>query len=43
MCLKGEKKMIDEVIDKCKQLRLKACGHNIAQVIEMASQKTGLP
>jgi DNA replication protein DnaC len=39
MCLKGEKKMIDEVIDKCKQLRLKACGHNIAQVIEMASQK----
>lgn len=31
--------MIDEVIDKCKQLRLKACGQNIAHVIEMASQK----
>ncbi len=31
--------MIDEVIDKCNQLRLKACGQNIAQVIEMASQK----
>jgi DNA replication protein DnaC len=39
MCLKGEKKMIDEVIDKCKQLRLKACGENIAQVIEMATEK----
>ena len=31
--------MIDEVIDKCNQLRLKACGQNIAQTIEMASQK----
>ena len=31
--------MIDEVIDKCRQLRLKACADNIAQVIEMASQK----
>ena len=31
--------MIDEVIDKCKQLRLKACGQNIAQVIEMATEK----
>lgn len=31
--------MIDEIIDKCKQLRLKACGQNIAQVIEMASEK----
>ena len=31
--------MIDEVIEKCKQLRLKACGQNIAQVIETASQK----
>ena len=31
--------MIDQVIDKCKQLRLKACGHNIAQVIEMATEK----
>ena len=31
--------MIDEVIDKCKQLRLKACGNNIAQVIEMATEK----
>jgi DNA replication protein DnaC len=39
MCLNGEKKMIDEVIDKCKQLRLKACGQNIAQVIEMATEK----
>ena len=39
MYLKGEKKMIDEVIDKCKQLRLKACGQNIAQVIEMATEK----
>jgi DNA replication protein DnaC len=39
MYLKGEKKMIDEVIDKCKQLRLKACRQNIAQVIEMATEK----
>ena len=31
--------MIDEVIDKCNQLRLKTCGQNIAQVIEMVSQK----
>ena len=31
--------MIDEVIDKCKQLRLKACAQNIAQVIEMATEK----
>ena len=31
--------MIDEIIDKCKQLRLKACGQNIAQVIEMATEK----
>jgi DNA replication protein DnaC len=31
--------MIDEVIDKCKQLRLKACYQNIAQVIEMAAEK----
>ena len=31
--------MIDEVIEKCKQLRLKACGQNIAQVIEMASRE----
>lgn len=31
--------MIDQVIDKCKQLRLKACGQNISQVIETASQK----
>ena len=31
--------MIDQVIDKCKQLRLKVCGHNIAQVIEMATEK----
>jgi len=39
MCLKGEKKVIDELIDKCTQLRLKACGQNIAQVIEMATEK----
>ena len=31
--------MIDQVIDKCKQLRLKACGENIAQVMEMATEK----
>jgi DNA replication protein DnaC len=31
--------MIDQVIDKCKQLRLKVCGENIAQVIEMATEK----
>ena len=31
--------MIDEVINKCKQLRLKACYQNIAQVIEMAAEK----
>ena len=31
--------MIDQVIDKCKQLRLKVCGQNIAQVIEMATEK----
>ena len=31
--------MIDEIIDKCKQLRLKACGQNISQVIEMATEK----
>jgi len=31
--------MIDDVIDKCKQLRLKACGRNLTQVIETANQK----
>ena len=31
--------MLDELIDKCRQLRLKACGQNMAQVMEMASQK----
>jgi DNA replication protein DnaC len=31
--------MIDEIIEKCKQLKLKACAQNIAQVTEMASQK----
>lgn len=31
--------MIDEVMDKCKQLRLKACGQNIAQVLEMTTEK----
>ena len=31
--------MIDEVIEKSKQLRLKACSQNIAQVIEMATEK----
>jgi DNA replication protein DnaC len=30
--------MMDEVVDKCKQLRLKACSQNIPQVIEMASK-----
>lgn len=31
--------MNDDVIDKCKQLRLKACGLNIAQAVETASEK----
>jgi DNA replication protein DnaC len=31
--------MMDEVVDKCKQLRLKACSQNVAQVIEMAADK----
>ena len=35
--------MIDEVIEKCRQLRLKACGENLPQVIEMAAQKNWSP
>ncbi|MBW1778809.1 MAG: ATP-binding protein, partial [Deltaproteobacteria bacterium] len=31
--------MIDELTDKCRHLRLKACADNMAQVIETASQK----
>ena len=31
--------MIDELIEKCKLLRLKACAQNMAQVIEMATEK----
>jgi len=31
--------MIDELVDKCKQLKLKACAQHIGQVIEMAAQK----
>lgn len=31
--------MIDEIVEKCKQLKLKACTQNIAQVIDMAAQK----
>lgn len=31
--------MIDELIEKCRQLRLKACAENIAQVIEMSAEK----
>ena len=31
--------MIDDLIEKCKLLRLKACGQNMAQVIEMATEK----
>jgi DNA replication protein DnaC len=34
-----EEKMIDEIIEKCKQLRLKACEQNIKQAIETASEK----
>ena len=31
--------MIDEVIEKCKLLRLKACADNLQNIIEMAAQK----
>ena len=31
--------MIDEVIEKCKLLRLKACSENMEKVIEMAAEK----
>ena len=31
--------MIDEVIEKCKLLRLKACSQNMEKVIEMAAEK----
>jgi hypothetical protein len=31
--------MIDELIEKCKLLRLKACGQNMEKVIEMATEK----
>jgi DNA replication protein DnaC len=31
--------MIDELTDKCRQLRLKACANNIARVAEMAAEK----
>lgn len=31
--------MTDDVIEKCKQLRLKACGLNIAQALETAAEK----
>jgi len=31
--------MIDEVIEKCKRLRLKACSQNMGQVIEMTTEK----
>ena len=35
--------MIEEVIEKCRQLRLKACCENLPQVIEMAAQKNWAP
>jgi DNA replication protein DnaC len=35
--------MIDEVIEKCKRLRLKACSENLQRVIEMAAQKNWPP
>ena len=35
--------MIDEVIEKCRQLRLKACAEHLPQVIEMAAQKNWSP
>jgi len=35
--------MIDEVIEKCKLLRLKACADNLQNIIEMAAQKNWPP
>jgi DNA replication protein DnaC len=35
--------MIDDVIEKCKLLRLKACAENLQSVIEMAAQKNWPP
>ena len=35
--------MIDEVIEKCKLLRLKACAENLQNIIEMAAQKNWPP
>jgi DNA replication protein DnaC len=39
MCSNGEKKMIDELMGKCKELKLKACEQNIAQAMDMAAEK----
>ena len=35
--------MIEEVIEKCRLLRLNACGEYLPQVIEMAAQKNWAP
>ena len=35
--------MIDEVIEKCKLLRLKACADNLQNIMEMAAQKNWPP
>jgi hypothetical protein len=35
--------MIEQVIEKCRQLRLKACLQHLPQVIDMAAQKNWSP
>lgn len=36
---KGEERMIDTVIDKFKELRLKHCAENIAEIVQQAEQR----
>jgi DNA replication protein DnaC len=43
MCLKGEKPMIEKVVEKCKALRLKATAQYLAQVIEVAAKNNWNP
>jgi DNA replication protein DnaC len=39
MCSKGENTMIEDVLEKSKQLKLKAICQNLTQVIQLASEK----
>ena len=43
MHLSGDARMIETVIEKCKQLRLKACSQNLFEVIEQSTKQNWSP